>query len=120
MMLCRASGKLHSLCSLSLEVGITHPCIGQHFILSYTKTLSPSLYICTPKATTVGLANTGNYLALPFLVITMWKLGFPETIMHIFAALYDKKATSVERLVHYIVGMGTIVHHSASALVSVK
>jgi hypothetical protein len=28
-------------------------------------------------ATTVGLANTGNFLALPFLVITMWKLGFP-------------------------------------------
>jgi len=28
-------------------------------------------------ATAVGLANTGNWLALPFLVIAVWKLGFP-------------------------------------------
>ena len=28
-------------------------------------------------ATTMGLATTGNFLALPFLVITCWKLGFP-------------------------------------------
>ena len=34
-------------------------------------------------ATTVGLANTGNFLALPFLVVTMWKLGFPGRF-HVF------------------------------------
>lgn len=67
-------------------------------------------------ATTVGLANTGNWLALPFLVITMWKLGFPETLMHIYSCLYDKEKSSVSRLVSFIIGMGSIIHHSASAM----
>lgn len=67
-------------------------------------------------ATTVGLANTGNYLALPFLVITMWKLGFPETMLLFYAALYEPQHPWQERLVDFIRGMGTIVHHSSSAL----
>ena len=40
-------------------------------------------------ATTVGLANTGNFLALPFLVITMWKLGFPGERQKSFLTFAD-------------------------------
>ena len=39
-------------------------------------------------ATTVGLANTGNFLALPFLVVTMWKLGFPGGFLYMLLQVY--------------------------------
>jgi hypothetical protein len=44
-------------------------------------------------ATALGLANTGNFLAFPFLVVAMWKFGFPgECNVHAFSikiALYS-------------------------------
>ena len=33
------------------------------------------------SVTAIGLATQGNYLALPCLVITMWKCGFPSEIL---------------------------------------
>jgi hypothetical protein len=67
-------------------------------------------------ATTLGLANTGNYLALPFLVVTMWKLGFPESIMLFHSSLYDTNHSWQQRTRDFIIGTGTVVHHSSSAL----
>jgi len=67
-------------------------------------------------ATTVGLANTHNYLALPLLVVTMWKFGFPETVLKLHTALYDKDSTSLVRVVNLFSGVGTVIHHSAAAL----
>ena len=29
------------------------------------------------SATTMGLANTANFLCMPLLVVTLWKAGFP-------------------------------------------
>ena len=67
-------------------------------------------------ATTVGLANTHNYLALPLLVVTMWKFGFPETVLKLHTALYDKYSSSLVRMVNLFSGVGTVIHHSAAAL----
>ena len=67
-------------------------------------------------ATTVGLANTHNYLALPLLVLTMWKFGFPETVLKLHTALYDKYSSSLVRMVNLFSGVGTVIHHSAAAL----
>ena len=52
-------------------------------------------------ATTVGLANTHNYLAFPFLVITMWKFGFPETILYLHTAIYEKNRNPLERTIDF-------------------
>lgn len=67
-------------------------------------------------ATSIGLATIGNYFAMPLLVVAMWKLGFPETILFIYSALYEKENSFSERIIDFIRGVGTIVHHSSSAL----
>ena len=66
--------------------------------------------------TTVGLANSQNYFALPLLVVTMWKFGFPETVLKLHTALYDKDSSSLVRVVNLFSGVGTVIHHSAAAL----
>ena len=40
-------------------------------------------------ATTVGLANSANFLAVPFLVVTMWKFGFPGACKTCTSFFYD-------------------------------
>ena len=59
-------------------------------------------------ATSVGLATAGNYLCLPILVVSMWKLGFPETILLFYSALYEDIGF-VKRIVDFVRGVGTIV-----------
>ena len=66
--------------------------------------------------TSVGLSIEGNFLCLPLLALSMWKLGFPETLMLIYSALYNKDNSFVQRLIDMIRGVGTIVHHSSSTL----
>jgi len=66
--------------------------------------------------TAVGLSIEGNFLCLPVLTLSMWKLGFPETLMLIYSALYNNDNSFVQRLIDMIRGVGTIVHHSSSTL----
>jgi len=66
--------------------------------------------------TSVGLAISHNYLAVPILVVGMWKFGFPETILYLHAAMYDRDRKSFERIIDLLNGIGTVVHHSSSAL----
>ena len=66
--------------------------------------------------TTVGLANSHNHFALPLLVVTMWKFGFPETVLKLHTAMYDKDSSSLVRMVNLFSGVGTVIHHSAAAL----
>jgi len=67
-------------------------------------------------ATTVGLAISHNYLAVPMLVVTMWKFGFPETILYLHAAMYDRDRKCLGRIIDLLNGIGMVVHHSSSAL----
>lgn len=67
-------------------------------------------------ATTLGLAISSNYFAVPLIVAAMWKLGFPESQMLFHSAFYDKHRTWQQRTSDFIVGMGTVVHHSSCAL----
>lgn len=66
--------------------------------------------------TSIGLAQTHNFLALIFLVIFLWKSGFPETILRVYSFLYNKEESKVQRLVDGLNGIGTSVHHSAGAM----
>ena len=66
--------------------------------------------------TSVGLSIEGNFLCLPILTLSMWKLGFPETLMLIYSALHDKDNSFVQRFIDMMRGVGTIVHHSSSTL----
>lgn len=63
-----------------------------------------------------GLCVQGNFLCLPILAVSMWKMGFPETILFIYSALHEKEYGFVERLVEMWNGVGTVAHHSSSAL----
>ena len=59
-------------------------------------------------AISVGLAAAGNYLCLPIMVVSLWKMGFPETILFFYSALYGE-AGFIQRAVHFVTGMGTIM-----------
>eukprot|EP00581_Thalassiosira_minuscula_P007307 CAMPEP_0183702746 /NCGR_PEP_ID=MMETSP0737-20130205/751_1 /TAXON_ID=385413 /ORGANISM="Thalassiosira miniscula, Strain CCMP1093" /LENGTH=672 /DNA_ID=CAMNT_0025929413 /DNA_START=139 /DNA_END=2157 /DNA_ORIENTATION=+ len=67
-------------------------------------------------ATGLGLAISGNYLAMPLIVLSLWKMGFPETIMCFYMALYEKRNSKLERFVDFLDGVGTAVHHSSAAM----
>ncbi|GFH55455.1 hypothetical protein CTEN210_11931 [Chaetoceros tenuissimus] len=67
-------------------------------------------------ATTLGLAISGNFFAIPLIVAAMWKLGFPESLILFHSAFYDEHRTWQQRTSDFIVGMGTVVHHSSCAL----
>ena len=67
-------------------------------------------------ATSIGLSLARNYLAMPLIVITVWKFGFPETILRLRTALYCKNSSKLARLANLLSGVGSVIHHSASAL----
>ena len=69
--------------------------------------------------TSIGLASTRNFLALPVLTVGLWKFGFPETINHIYLAMYNTNAGYMERLSDFLNGVGSLAHHSAGALILV-
>lgn len=66
--------------------------------------------------TAVGLATTGNYLCFPILASSLWKFGFPETIMFFYSSLYDSALAPAKRIANFINGVGMAVHHSSSTL----
>jgi len=70
--------------------------------------------------TALGLASTHNFLALPLTVVGLWKFGFPETINHLYLAIYDTNTSRLERAANLLNGIGSLVHHSAGALLLVS
>jgi len=66
--------------------------------------------------TAFGLAMSHNFLALPMIVIACWKLGFPEILLYLHSGIYDKNKATVPRIVDILNGVGTLIHHSAVAL----
>jgi len=64
----------------------------------------------------IGLANTHNYFAVPLAVITTWKFGFPETMTKLHVGMHDVDSKFLVRLAAFLSGVGTVLHHSASAL----
>jgi len=69
--------------------------------------------------TATGLSSTRNYIALPILILGLWKFGFPETINHLYLAMYNDNASHVERFTEFLNGVGSVTHHSSAALVLV-
>merc|ERR1712107_371061 len=66
--------------------------------------------------TSVGMAHTNNFLAIPLTVLSLYKFGFPETILFLYSSLYDKRLDKGMRLKDFLNGVGTLIHHSSSAL----
>jgi hypothetical protein len=65
--------------------------------------------------TSIGMAMARNFLSMPLLVIGMWKMGFPETIMYLYLAMFGKKHSRIQRISFFLNGAGTVCHHSAAA-----
>lgn len=61
-----------------------------------------------------------NILGLPFLVLGLWKFGFPETVVCIQKATFVFKDGDISMcLINLANGVGFLLHHSASAYVVV-
>jgi hypothetical protein len=65
----------------------------------------------------VGMSFQQDYMAMILFVPGVWKFGCPETLMYMHSALYNNKHSfRTERVVNFLNGCGTAVHHSGSAL----
>lgn len=64
-----------------------------------------------------GLAGQGNFLCLPFCVVGFWKFGFPEAFMLLYLGLHGKRSSQKRRLVDFLNGIGTVIHHGAASMI---
>ena len=74
---------------------------------------------CFPllATTSVGMAHTTSFWAIPLIVVTLFKFGFPaETILFLYSSLFDKSLSRSMRLKDLLDGVGTVIHHSSAAL----
>ena len=62
----------------------------------------------------LGLAVSHNFLAMIFIVLCIWKCGFPETLMYWFSALFDRELSTVSRVANLFNAVGTVAHHTAA------
>jgi len=53
--------------------------------------------------------------ALPFVVLGLWKFGFPETIGYLLKARKTPWSQPVSFISHMLNGLGLLLHHSAGA-----
>lgn len=67
--------------------------------------------------TAVGLSSQRNFLALPILVLSLWKFGFPETIGHFYVAIYHDELSWLVRICDFLNGLGSLTHHSAATII---
>ena len=65
--------------------------------------------------TTLGLASSRNYMALPILVLGLYKFGFPETLAYMYGAARRTKLPL--RISDFFDGAGNLLHHSSASLV---
>ena len=64
----------------------------------------------------MGMALHNDYMAMVLLVPGLWKFGCPETFMYMYSAIYNSKHShSAGRIADFLNGLGTTVHHSATA-----
>ncbi|KAL7567101.1 hypothetical protein ACA910_009431 [Epithemia clementina (nom. ined.)] len=63
----------------------------------------------------LGLSVSHNFLAMLFIVLCIWKCGFPETLMYWFSALFDRDLGTVARIANLFNAIGTVSHHTAAA-----
>ncbi|KAL3906011.1 MAG: hypothetical protein SGILL_009449, partial [Bacillariaceae sp.] len=66
---------------------------------------------------TLGLAFHQNFLSFLFLVICLWKFGFPETFTYLNLALFDKKVSQLSRMADFLNAIGTVLHHGAASFI---
>jgi len=84
----------------------------QEFYWRFAQFLFPLMLL-----TALGLAFDRNFLSLPFLVIGLWKFGFPEILNHMYLALFPKTKSHMRRIIHFLNGAATIIHHGAATLI---
>ena len=69
-----------------------------------------------------GLCLTVSFFSrsvfgLPFLVLGLWKGGFPETTGLLMFAYHERHLKAAESTRHLLDGLGTMLHHSATSLI---
>mmetsp|Transcript_47824 Transcript_47824/g.111546 ORF Transcript_47824/g.111546 Transcript_47824/m.111546 type:complete len:745 (+) Transcript_47824:45-2279(+) len=67
----------------------------------------------------LGGALTQSVFTLPFLVLGLWKFGFPDTLLYLHLALHKcggPEYSRWSRASDLFNGIGTCLHHSAAAL----
>ena len=67
--------------------------------------------------TSLGLSLSRNFLAMPVLVMGLWKFGFPETLMHLYLAVFSKQKKGLTRVVDLLNGIGTVIHHGVASMI---
>ena len=67
--------------------------------------------------TALGLGLSHDFLALPILVLGLWKFGFPETLMYLYLGLFSKRNSKITRLLDFLNGAGTVIHHGAASMI---
>ena len=72
-----------------------------------------------PLLVSVGLVSQSVF-GLPFLVLGLWKLGFPETVMYLKDAYYNKKKGPMSmRVSNLMAGLALLLHHSTTTWLGV-
>ena len=88
------------------------------FVNKTTWTLAQLIFPLFLSIAVVG-ARARSVFALPFLVVGLWKMGFPETCSGLVTAhlhdLYDTKIPDIYALARFMSALGTVFHHSATA-----
>lgn len=64
----------------------------------------------------VGMAHRNNFWTLPLITLTLYKFGFPETILYLYSGLFDESLNVGLRWKEMLDGIGTVTHHSSAAL----
>lgn len=81
------------------------------FAWKYAQFLFP---ICATIS--LGGALHQSFFALPFLVVGLWKFGFPETFMYVFMFMNTpKRDMSLHTYSDILNGAGTLLHHGAAS-----
>ncbi|CAB9503476.1 expressed unknown protein [Seminavis robusta] len=66
---------------------------------------------------TFGLALHQNFLALLFLVMSLFKFGFSEVILHMYSAIYSNGKGAFSRVGDFLDSAGLMLHHGSASLV---
>ena len=67
--------------------------------------------------TYLGLALRKNFMALPLMVLGLWKFGFPETLMYLYLAIKGGSKETYKRASDFLNGAGTTIHHASAAII---
>ena len=65
--------------------------------------------------TSLGLALSGNYLALILMTLTIWKWGFPEILTYFMHAL-GRYGSRASKATSWVYGVGLVMHHTGACM----